>query len=454
MLNHLKLFILLCLSLEVALASPNLLKINGSDITSLLKSEKDQVLTRLWDSEEYIDATYKISEIEGLTSTDYVMLYILIQRGNLNVRNSFYENKIQTLIRQNKLTQNDWLKLYIAFADQKSHHLYKTLTTQLGTKNLRREIDRIIRASDHPNVDEIKEIISFRPDLANYSQGEYQDTLRTFVFCRSERIYPCLMLVQDKRGDWTRDIDGSIFARPVLGKSSRDLPAHVTNGNTPRGIHTLDSVMPLADQFSLFGAYRRVKLDFLPGTNQEQITKMMLPESQHNRYWWRYNSLARDNGRSLFRIHGTGRPNYDENTPYYPHRPSSGCITTREGSYPDVVYTDQRSVLDAMMRSLDLVEKYENEELIKGLLYLIELNTNQGAVKLEELIELGIITEDAPIQEPNQQSDDAVEPTQALEPVVEVEPNLNKSMESTEEMISTELSIFARFKLWLSRLFS
>jgi hypothetical protein len=457
MLNAVKSFFLIIFSMLSAHASSHLPKLNGSDITQQMLNNKEIVLNSLWDSEEYIDATYEISDIEDLNSTDYVMLYILINRGNLIVRNSFYEHKLQSLIRNNQLTQNDWLKLYIAFANQKSHSAYKLLVQKAGTKNLIREIDRIINATDHPSVEEIKEIINYRKDPNSLSTLELddEDALRTFVFCRSDRLYPCLMLIQDKRGDWARDIDGSIFARPVLAKSSRGLPAHVTNGNTPRGVHTIDSVMPLADQFSLFGAYRRVKLDFLSGAQQEQATKLMLPESQHGRYWWRYNSLARDNGRSLFRIHGTGRPNYDDTTTYFPHRPSAGCITTREGAYPSMTYTDQRSVLDAMMRSLDLVEKYENEELINGFLFLIELNTKASAVKMDELVELGIISDESPAQEPDQSSDDVIVPDQDVVENVQDQSSSNKSRDAIQEqVVESELGLLARFRLWLSSLFS
>lgn len=340
-------------------------------------------IDRLWDPQGQDYPVYSLSEVQNLSEDHLIKIYIMGEEGRLELNSSFYEQELARLEMEQGLSEQSMTKLYLAAKSVKS------IAAKFKFKS-NPSIEEIIESEEKPSIDEIKELLAFRPDLSEFQNGEYQDTLRTFVFCREDRSFPCRMVIQDKRGDWVLDSNGSIFNLPVLAKSSRSIPSHLTNGNTPRGVHLMDSVMPYADQFPLYGANRRVMLDFA----KKGTTSALFPSSQHNKLWWKRNSLARDNGRLYFRIHGTGRPNRDESTVYYPHRPTAGCISTREGEYTDITYNDQRLVLDAMMSGLDLVCDYENETLIKGLLYLIEIDTEESAVTYDDLAKFGIQTED------------------------------------------------------------
>ena len=58
--------------------------------------------------------------------------------------------------------------------------------------------------------------------------------------------------------------DGKIWHQPALAASARGYPSNIVNGQTPQGVHTMDSVMPFADQYRSFGSYRRVILNWVP----------------------------------------------------------------------------------------------------------------------------------------------------------------------------------------------
>ena len=356
-----------------------------SDITHLINQNPQQVLELLWENQEIEYPVFTLGEVEDLTDDQLVQVYVLIKQGKLLSYSSFYQNKLFDLAYAGILSQSAVTKLYLNLPKQEVRALlpYKMRDFQV--------IDSIINDNSLLTAQEIREIVSFNPDLSEFSNGEYDNSLTTFVFCRQNRDYPCRIMIKDKRGDWVKDTDGSIFNLPVLAKSSRGIASHLTNGNTPRGVHTLDSVMPFADQFNSFGAYRRVKMHFVPAVLNDENSLIFFPPSQHNKLWWKRASLARDNGRSLLRIHGTGRPNYNQSLAWYPLRPTAGCIMTREGDYGDVKYIDQRHVLDSMMRALDLGETYANESLIKGRLYLIEIDNKNSSVELADLLALDLI---------------------------------------------------------------
>jgi len=90
-------------------------------------------------------------------------------------------------------------------------------------------------------------------------------------------------------------------------------------------------------------------------------------------------------GRSLFRIHGTGRINTDPASSWYPLYPTSGCIASRENTYDQVTYNDQQILLNEMMTSMGLTPTYNNETKILGLLYVVDLNSEERAVEFKDI---------------------------------------------------------------------
>jgi hypothetical protein len=115
-----------------------------------------------------------------------------------------------------------------------------------------------------------------------------------------------------------------------------------------------------------------------------------LPKSSWDSDWWKPTTVARDIGRNLFRIHGTGRKDNVAGTPYFPFSRTHGCISQRENTYDRIQYTDQRKLLDKIMVSLELAPKYINEPKIKGLIYIIDLNDRNAPLNEKDLKDFGI----------------------------------------------------------------
>lgn len=238
--------------------------------------------------------------------------------------------------------------------------------------------------------DVIADIFHRSPDVTTYMNGEYVKSVKIFMFCRSNRLYPCMMVMRNAHGEVVRNADGSIWTHKALASSKQGLPSYTRNGNTPAGIFTIDSVMPVADQQISYGKNRRMILNFVPKSRNEVLLRSLLPATSQDDEWWRPTIAARDVGRNLFRIHGTLKINNDATVPYYPFMRTSGCIAQRENTYDGVTFNDQRVLLDSIMRSLDLEPSYENEPKIKGLLYLVEIDDVDEVVTQETLASYGI----------------------------------------------------------------
>ncbi len=243
---------------------------------------------------------------------------------------------------------------------------------------------------DDITKDEIEDLFNNTPDVTTYMNGEYVKSVKIFMFCRTNRLYPCLMVMKNVHGEAVRDEQGVLWSHKSLASSARGLPSYVRNGNTPQGIHTIDSVMPVADMPMAFGKFRRMILNFIPKSADEKLIKSLLPASSQDSDWWKPATVARDIGRDSLRIHGTGKINLDKNTPYYPFMRTSGCIAQRENTYDGVTYSDQRILLDSIMEAMDLQPTFESEPSIKGVLYVVEIDSTNAEVTLEDLALRGI----------------------------------------------------------------
>lgn len=238
--------------------------------------------------------------------------------------------------------------------------------------------------------DLVADLFNQTPDITTYMNGEYLKSVKIFMFCRSNRLFPCLMVMKNVYGEAVRLADGTLWSNPSLASSSRGLPSYSRNGNTPQGVHTIDSVMPSADAPMSFGKFRRLILNFVPKSKNEVLTKSLLPASSHDNDWWNPAVVSRDMGRNLLRVHGTGKINVDKETPYYPFMRTSGCIAQRENTYDGLTFKDQRDLLDSVMKAMDLAATFDNETHVKGILYLVEIDDKNAPVALDDLALRGI----------------------------------------------------------------
>ena len=181
-----------------------------------------------------------------------------------------------------------------------------------------------------------------------------------------------------------------LWTQPALGLSTKGLPYNERDGNTPMGVHLVEGVMPSASYPEYYGKFRRLILNFVPASKGEVEQKKLIPQALVEGKWWREAVVARDIGRNLLRIHGTGEKNEDPASSFYPFVATIGCVAQREGKYGGDTFTDQRRLLDRWMKAAGMEAKFENEPNILGLLYVIDIDDRARAVEPRDLKALGI----------------------------------------------------------------
>lgn len=321
-------------------------------------------------------------ELKGLSISNQLRV-IKIEQSFSNRKDNYVVSVLEELNEEEALKiASEWIFIGKLVSEVSSKNLAKI-------KKAKKYLE-FLKDFKPKTIKDVQDLFYNSPDLAHYNNGEYKDTLKVFLFCRHDRHYPCLFVIRDIFDNEVRNSDGTLWTVPGLAHSRRELPYNITNGYTPSGIHTLDSVMPEANRVQAFGQWRRMKLNWIPKSLNEINTKEFLPISAHNKKWWHEASVARDIGRKWLRIHGTGNRNTDRSSVFYPHFATSGCISTREMKYDGIVYKDQRVILDKMMESMKLAPIFQNETNIKGVLYVVELDDKKEKVTTKALKEFGI----------------------------------------------------------------
>ena len=348
----------------------------------------DEKIDRLWFEfhNQELDPVLLFSE---LSTIDIESLSISNQVKLQYLKNNFSPAKHRKMIEVENLELSD---AYFLAAHKEllgkndftvSHEKVEKQLSEVGDYIQMISNDSVISDKD------MNELFHDTPDGAHYRNGYYKDSVRLFLLCRKNRNYPCLFVMKDIFDNFVRE-DQEVWAMPALAKSAKNIPSYQTNGHTPVGIHSLDSVMPDANRPTAFGKFRRVILNWIPKLAGENGTKSFLPKSQFQVNWWKAASIARDAGRKYLRIHGTGKLNTNTKLSYYPHVPTSGCISTREGKYPRREYTDQRIILDKLMDASQLMPTYSNEKKIKGILYVVNIDDQRKPVTKADLKKYGV----------------------------------------------------------------
>lgn len=342
----------------------------------------------LWESdlaEKRAYSSFLTSENECLGESDQVYVEIYYQYKNEKIiLNEITENKLKNLISENRV-EEDLLNL-ISWLFDKIENFKKDEMLQAWNQSYGKNMSDIqkLMTPEFSNKEEIRSIY-FQDNIL---VDDYKETISLFMFCRRNRNYHCLFLAKDKFGNPVKKEDGSLWWHPSLAISSRGLPSNIVNGQTPQGVHTVDSVMPEANRQIAFGKYRRLILNWVKGKFDDKPEMSFLPSESSESLWWRQASLSKRVGRKDLRIHGTGKINDDPTSTHFPFRKSAGCITQREGSYGELEFHDQRLLLDKLMAASDLEVNYENEERLKGVLYVIEINDKNEHVGLTEVEKL------------------------------------------------------------------
>jgi hypothetical protein len=283
------------------------------------------------------------------------------------------------------------------------HTLQNTINQYVHSIDLntlsKKDIFHLFNFLDYLNHDLKKELVSFfTEDLILYYQATISHPLKArelqelmdfknqkltvFALLKADRTKPGVMVVRAPEGHFMTKESNDVWSIPILGLSKRGLPFNHSNGCTPTGVFSLDSVMPLADKNFEFGEFKRLIVNFISKSSDEIEIKKLLPKSHHSLNWWKPSVVGRELGRTLLRIHGTGRVNLNPLTSYYPFVPTSGCLATNEAGFFGLNKArDQRLLLDILMSALNTSKTSENESKIHGLLYVVELDDNLSALR-------------------------------------------------------------------------
>jgi hypothetical protein len=171
-----------------------------------------------------------------------------------------------------------------------------------------------------------------------------------YAICQRNRQVLCQAVVKDRNGEFIRE-NGKLWSVPLLLRSLHHLSWNFTRGQTPQGIYRIEGTVPQpdTDYFRAYGQFPLVKLfvpfesgvkEFLPGRKggfreNIQAYQALLPPSWQNYFPMQQTYWAGMNGRSLFRIHGSGeaatyfpgnRPQLGNNT----WSPTIGCLSALE----------------------------------------------------------------------------------------------------------------------------
>jgi hypothetical protein len=344
-----------------------------------------------------IDYLWSLYSADNLDPVQFHSLASIINSSDISridslkfkqMKRSFLGNKSNPQTEINDLSSAE--ALFIASTSSQLNLINLKLNSESQAK-VAKAFDELqkVKIAKMSNAD-IQDVLFNTPDLAYYRNGKYKDTLKLFMFCRENRNYPCRLVAKDIFGNFIRKGNGDIWSIPTLAKSARNIPFNKTNGETPTGVHTIDSVMPEANRPTAFGQFRRLILNWIPASTGERNMKHFLPKSQLGKSWWKRASIARDVGRLYLRIHGTGKLNSNPSSTWYPHMPTSGCISTREGRYPHATYRDQRVLLDKLMQASGFLPAYSNETNLTGVLWVMNIDSKRAPVSVKDLELLGL----------------------------------------------------------------
>ncbi len=210
---------------------------------------------------------------------------------------------------------------------------------------------------------------------------------------RKNRNFPGLVIVKDTNGNFITGDKGIVFSVPQLARSISNLPAYLTNGNTPQGI------------FRMYG-FGKSKIDAIGTTENLQLTMPLETSIQHflkdsaitdsvwTKEWYQqllpkalqnYHPLfqsyyASAIGRTEIIAHGTTiDTSFYRAQPYFPLTPTEGCLCTKEIWSA----TDGKRTISDQQKLVDAVKKAGGAD---GYIIVIEIDEQQKPVSINEIL--------------------------------------------------------------------
>jgi hypothetical protein len=236
------------------------------------------------------------------------------------------------------------------------------------------------------------EYLKKRPPIVELFSNDFgEDTYVLFSLQRLNRDYPGLCIIKKPDGTFLRRTDGSIFFASQLARSISDLPAYITNGNTPQGIFSIQNIISLRNEEigptpSLITALP-IEISTEKFFHKKKTGKWnldsylsLLPDSWKEYFPIQEAYIAGEIGRNVIFAHGTTvDTEFSRDYSYYPNSPTKGCLSSKEiWSKKDgkCIYSDQ----------LLLVNAINSLGKVKGFMIVVNLDAKEMPVSLDEVL--------------------------------------------------------------------
>ena len=246
-----------------------------------------------------------------------------------------------------------------------------------------RHLDNLVKKKPYPDQQLLKPLFN-----KNYLPGK----VVVYSLQRKNRNYPGLVIVRDTAGNFIKNDVGKIWWLHQLARSVSNMPAYITNGNTPQGIFNLYDFDKSRSNF--IGPTENLQLTMPYETSiQHFLNDSTIADTSWNKKWYakllpaalkNYEPLyetfyASGAGRTEIIAHGTAvDPEFYKGQSYYPYTPTAGCLCTRE-----IWDTNGKRSVSDQQKLANAVKKAGGAN---GYLIVIELNDAQKPVTVEEIL--------------------------------------------------------------------
>ncbi|MBN2356471.1 hypothetical protein JXO59_10180 [candidate division KSB1 bacterium] len=238
------------------------------------------------------------------------------------------------------------------------------------------------------------ERLRLRPPMLDlFRHGGERGKTNLFCIQRINRDYPGLTIVKKPDNTFLRNPDGSLFAIPHFTRSLSAQPGYLTNGNTPQGVLSVQSIEGAGSLFigptpvlNLVLPFEASVAEYFHNPTIQDTAwtiehyKKLLPYSWRNYEPMREAFYAGKAGRTEIIAHGTTiDPEYYRDKSYYPYTPSLGCLTTLElwsGKDGRQIVSDQCALIHA----------FRAAGADAGYVIIVEKDDKKAPVTLQEII--------------------------------------------------------------------
>ena len=217
-------------------------------------------------------------------------------------------------------------------------------------------------------------VAAMHNDLIEFCKSHKKSSIILFVSKDRNKVGEAIFINQ--KGKILKNRNDTLKIK-MLARSVTNLPAFLTNGNTPSGVFSINGFNVSDNVFIGKSPMIITRLPFEVSVSDFSFSEYkdsIWSLDAYNRFfpksWHQYNAknmayYAGEAGRSEIIIHGTTiDPDYYKNAEYHPYTPSLGCVCTLE------IWNDDGKLLKSDQQKLVNIAKKNNFD--NGYFYVVE----------------------------------------------------------------------------------